>query len=119
VLFGGGGRPGAGAEGAAAGAEVDPPSPQLPHFGHTHSTVHWRTGTSLTHGHFISFFTSQTLHLPQHSWQPLFEVSPPVAQPPEPAQLSQHFEQRHEGHNRHLSSQQQVYLYSVTFFVVQ
>ena len=87
-----GGAGGMGADGGT-GADGAAPSAQLPwqsQCGQTHSTVHFLTGTSLSHGIFTRCLTSWMRHLQfpsQQSWQPLLPVSPQPAHWPEPSQL--------------------------------
>ena len=106
------------------GAVGDTPSVQLPwqsHCGQTHSTVHLRTGTSLTQGIFTRCFTSWRRHRQppwQPSWPPSLPVSPQPAPWPEPSQLP-HLSQQRVTPGTQMQSHLHVYLYVVTFLVVQ
>ncbi len=86
---------GTGADGAAPSGEL----PWRSQCGQTHSTVHFRTGTSLVTGYFASLRTSRIMHRsPQHSRPQLQSGVMPGMQ---------------------ISSQEHVYLYVVTVFVAQ
>jgi hypothetical protein len=101
---------------------------QLPwqwHCGQTHSTVHFFTGTSLSHAIFIRRLTSWMRHRQfplQQSWElllpPLLPVSPQPAHWPEPSQLL-HLSQQRVTPGTQMVSHLHVYLYVVTFLVVQ
>ena len=118
---------GTGADGGigAVGATHSVQLPWQSQCGQTHSTVHLRTGTSLTHGIFTRCLTSWTRHLqppsPQ-SWQP--SLAPPLHDSPQPApwpepSLPPHLSQTRVTPGTQMDSHLHVYLYVVTFLVVQ